>query len=45
MIWGAIIKFFLDDAGKCGAQVSDYLEQALEPVIAPIFQGLLGCEG
>jgi hypothetical protein len=39
------INFFLDGTGKRGVQASDYLEQVLEPVVAPAFQGLLGYEG
>jgi hypothetical protein len=35
--WGGI--------GKCGVQASDYLEQELEPAVAPAFQGLFGYEG
>jgi hypothetical protein len=34
----------LDGTGKRGVQASDYLEQVLEPVVAPTFQGLLGYE-
>jgi hypothetical protein len=34
----------LDGTGKRGVQASDYLEQVLEPVVAPAFQGFLGCE-
>jgi hypothetical protein len=30
---------FLDGTGKSGVQASDYLEQVLEPVVAPAFQG------
>jgi hypothetical protein len=51
MVWGAISYnwksplIFLDSRGKRGVQVSDYLEQALEPVVALAFQGLFGYEG
>jgi hypothetical protein len=36
--------FFLDGTGKRGVQASDYLEQVLEPVVAPAVRGLLGYE-
>jgi transposase len=51
MVWGAISYnwksplIFLEGTGKKGVRAQDYLEQVLEPVVAPAFAGLLGYQG
>ena len=48
MVWGAISYnwksdlIFLEGTGAKGVTARDYIEQVLEPVVAPTFYGLLG---
>jgi hypothetical protein len=51
MVWGAISHnwksplVILEGTGARGVVTADYLEQVLEPVVAPAFYGLLGYDG
>jgi hypothetical protein len=48
MVWGGISYswksplIFSDGTGKRGVRASDYLEQVLEPVVAPAFRACWG---